>query len=87
MVVTAGLLHGFADRSTPTLIMLLVGVVALALTGGLTAVAFVKAIGVGFLGQPRTADAASAREVSHMMHVGMAILCLPCVILGVAPAW
>jgi hydrogenase-4 component B len=80
-----GLLHGFVDRSTSTLIVLLVGVVALALTGGLTAVAFVKAIGIGFLGQPRTRGAESAREVSRMMHVGMALLCLPCVTLGVAP--
>jgi formate hydrogenlyase subunit 3/multisubunit Na+/H+ antiporter MnhD subunit len=80
-----GLLHGFVDHSTPTLIVLLVGVVALALTGGLTAVAFVKVIGIGFLGQARTPAAASAREVSRTMHIGMAILCLPCVVLGLAP--
>jgi len=80
-----GLLHGFVDKSSPTLIVLLVGVVALALTGGLTAVAFVKAIGIGFLGQARSKGASSAHEVPRAMHFGMAILCIPCVVLGVAP--
>jgi formate hydrogenlyase subunit 3/multisubunit Na+/H+ antiporter MnhD subunit len=80
-----GLLHGFADKSSPTLIVLLVGVVALALTGGLTAVAFVKAIGIGFLGQARSTGAASAHEVPRAMQFGMGILCVPCVVLGVAP--
>jgi NADH:ubiquinone oxidoreductase subunit 5 (subunit L)/multisubunit Na+/H+ antiporter MnhA subunit len=80
-----GLLHGFVDHSTSTLIVLLVGVVALALTGGLTAVAFVKVFGIGFLGQARSAAAASAHEVPRTMQLGMAILCVPCVILGVAP--
>jgi len=80
-----GLLHGFVDKSSPTLIVLLVGVVALALTGGLTAVAFVKAFGIGFLGQARSTGAASAHEVPRAMQLGMAFLCIPCVPLGVAP--
>lgn len=84
-LVLQGLLHGFVDHSTLTLITLLVGVVALALTGGLTAAAFVKVIGVGFLGQPRTPGATSAREVSGAMHLGMAMLGVPCVVLGVVP--
>ena len=84
-LVLQGLLHGFADRSTSTLIVLLVGVVALALTGGLTAVAFVKVIGIGFLGQARSSAAASAHEVPRTMQVGMGILCVPCVVLGVVP--
>ncbi|HEV3188355.1 MAG TPA: proton-conducting transporter membrane subunit [Acidimicrobiales bacterium] len=84
-LVLQGLLHGFVDKSSLTLIVLLVGVVALALTGGLTAVAFVKVIGIGFLGQARSPGAASAREVPRAMHIGMAILCVPCVVLGVVP--
>lgn len=84
-LVLQGLLHGFVDHSTPTLIVLLMGVVSLALTGGLTAVAFVKVIGIGFLGQPRSPSAASAHEVSRTMLLGMGLLCLPCVVLGVAP--
>ncbi len=80
-----GMLHGFVDRSTSTDIGLLVGVAALALTGGLTAVAFVKALGIGFLGQARGEGAERAREVPASMGAAMALLGVPCVVLGVAP--
>lgn len=65
--------------------MLLAGVVALALTGGLTVVAFVKAFGIGFLGQPRSSGAREAHEVPRSMQAGMLMLAVPCVVLGVAP--
>jgi len=80
-----GLLHGFSDTSTATVIALLVGVVALALAAGLTAVAFVKALGIGFLGRPRTQGAAEAREVAPTMRLAMGILALPCLLLGLVP--
>jgi formate hydrogenlyase subunit 3/multisubunit Na+/H+ antiporter MnhD subunit len=80
-----GLLHGFVDRSTPTLIIMLLGIVALALTGGLTAVAFVKAFGIGFLGQPRSSGAANAVDVAPTMKIAMALLVLPSIVIGVVP--
>lgn len=80
-----GLLHGFGGQPGPTAVGLLAGVAALALTGGLTAAAFVKAFGIGFLGQPRTSGAAGAREVAPAMVVGTGILAVACVALGVAP--
>ena len=80
-----GLLHGFTDRSTPTLIIMLVGVVALALTGGLTAVAFVKAFGIGFLGQARSPGAANAVDVAPSMKIAMALLVIPSIVIGVVP--
>jgi formate hydrogenlyase subunit 3/multisubunit Na+/H+ antiporter MnhD subunit len=80
-----GLLHGFASPSAATEVALLVGVAALAVTGGLTATAFVKALGVGFLGQPRSEGARDAREVGPSMVAGMAFLAGGCVVLGVAP--
>jgi NADH:ubiquinone oxidoreductase subunit 5 (subunit L)/multisubunit Na+/H+ antiporter MnhA subunit len=79
------LLHGFAAHGAVTLVALLAGVAALALTGGLTAAAFVKALGVGFLGQPRSAGAANAHEVAPSMLAGMALLATPCLVIGVAP--
>ena len=57
-----GLLRGFSAHGAVTATALLAGVAALALTGGLTAAAFVKAFGIGFLGQPRTPGAAAAGE-------------------------
>jgi hydrogenase-4 component B len=84
-LVFESLLRGFATHSGPTLAMLLLGIAALALTGGLTAAAFVKAFGIGFLGQPRTAAAADAREVSLSMLVAMAVVASACVALGLFP--
>ena len=80
-----GLLHGFASRSAVTDATLLAGVAALAITGGLTATAFVKALGVGFLGQPRSERAGGAREVGPSMLAGMGLLAGGCVVLGVVP--
>jgi hydrogenase-4 component B len=79
------LLQGFAAHGTATLVALLAGVAALALTGGLTAAAFVKALGIGFLGQPRSDGAANAHEVAPLMVAGMALLAIPCLVIGVAP--
>jgi formate hydrogenlyase subunit 3/multisubunit Na+/H+ antiporter MnhD subunit len=80
-----GLLHGFSVASTPTVIVMLLGVIALALTGGLTAVAFVKAFGIGFLGQPRSPGVADAREVPLSMRMAMVWLVVPSVVIGVVP--
>jgi NADH:ubiquinone oxidoreductase subunit 5 (subunit L)/multisubunit Na+/H+ antiporter MnhA subunit len=79
------LLHGFAAHGAATLVALLAGVAALALTGGLTAAAFVKALGIGFLGQPRSIGATTAREVAPSMLAGMALLAVPCLVIGVVP--
>ncbi len=80
-----GLLRGFAAHSAATAAALLAGVAALALAGGLTAAAFVKALGIGFLGQPRTPGAAAAREAPPAMLAGTALLAVPCLALGVVP--
>jgi hydrogenase-4 component B len=78
-------LRGFSAHSAATATALLAGVAALALTGGLTAAAFVKAFGIGFLGQPRTPSASAAAEVTPAMVAGMALLAVPCVVLGAVP--
>jgi len=80
-----GLLHGFAGHSGATAVALLVGVAALAITGGLTAAAFVKVLGVGFLGQPRSKSAADAEEVGLSMLGGMALLAALCIVIGIVP--
>ncbi len=79
------LLHGLPTSSTAVAVAVPVGVGALALTGGLTAAAFVKAIGVGFLGRPRSEGAATAHEVPHTMQFGAGLLAAACVVLGVGP--
>lgn len=79
------LLHGLAVSSTGVAVAVPIAVAALALTGGLTAAAFVKAMGIGFLGRPRSQEAARAGEVPRTMRFGAGLLAAACVVLGVAP--
>ncbi len=85
MAAAAGLPARLSAHSAATATALLAGVAALALTGGLTAAAFVKAFGIGFLGQPRTPAAAAAGEAAPAMVAGTALLAVPCLVLGVIP--
>jgi hydrogenase-4 component B len=84
-VLLEGLLHGFSDRTTASLVVVLIAIAALALTGGLTAAAFVKAFGVGFLGRARSDGANAGREAALSMLVAMAVLALPSFLLGLVP--
>ena len=79
------MLHGLPSSDPSLAIALPIGVGVLALTGGLTALTFVKAIGVGLLGQPRSEPAAQAGEVPRSMWVGAGTLAGFCVVFGVAP--
>ena len=58
----------------------------LALAAALAAAVFVRAYGIVFLGRPRTAQAATAREVDRPMRAGLAVLAASCVLLGVLPS-
>ncbi|MDB5059960.1 MAG: formate hydrogenlyase subunit 3/multisubunit Na+/H+ antiporter, MnhD subunit, partial [Chloroflexi bacterium] len=59
--------------------------VMLGLSGALAAVCFVKAVGITFLGQPRSAAAASAVEVGGLERFGAVLLACCCVLLGLVP--
>jgi len=59
----------------------------LALSAALAAACFVKAFGVTFLGRPRTAAAAQAREVDRFSLAAMVILAALCVLAGVLPGF
>jgi hydrogenase-4 component B len=58
----------------------------LALSAALAAVCFVKAFGIAFLGRPRSAAAAEAREVGATMKAAMVALAALCVAVGIAPS-
>jgi formate hydrogenlyase subunit 3/multisubunit Na+/H+ antiporter MnhD subunit len=79
------LIHGVNLGGTAGDVAIPVAVAALALTAGLTIVAFVKAAGVGFLGRPRSTGADDAVEVAVSMRVGLGLLAGMCVVAGVAP--
>jgi hydrogenase-4 component B len=79
------LLQGFG--TTPSLLRLMFPLsgAMLALTGALAAACFVKAFGITFLAQPRSAGAERAREVAPTMLAGQGILAAACVFLGLFP--
>lgn len=79
------LLQGFGSTDSLWRLMFPLGGAMLALTGALAAACFVKAFGISFLAQPRSAAAASACEVSRSMIWGMAVLGSACVALGLLP--
>ncbi len=56
----------------------------LGLIGGLAVACFVKAFGIVFLGEPRTADAAHAHEADRLMRVAMIALAAGCVVMAAA---
>ena len=66
-------------------ILSILGTAALAMTGALALVCFVKLIGIGFLGIPRTEAAENAKEVPLPMNLGMAFLAVLCFAAGIFP--
>jgi len=57
-------------------------IVALALIGGLAAACFAKAYGIAFLGEPRSPQAAAAREARPTMILPMLVLAAACLTVG-----
>lgn len=60
---------------------------ALALVGGLALACFTKAVGVAFLGRPRSKSAQNARECTPLMTAAQGLLASACAALGLASPW
>lgn len=77
----------FRAAQTPEALRLAVlGIPSLALIGALALACFAKVAGVVFLGQARSAAAATAHEVRPALLVPIFALVTACVVLGVAPS-
>ncbi len=88
-VLLQGLIHSVSEgvaASPVVAVSIPVAVGVVALTAGLGVATFVKAFGVGFLAQPRSAAAATATESPVPMRVGMGVAAASCAVLAVAPA-
>ncbi|UWE11082.1 proton-conducting transporter transmembrane domain-containing protein [Actinacidiphila bryophytorum] len=79
------LVHGFAVPGAATAVVLPVAVAVIALSAGLAAAVFVKALGVGFFARPRSEPAARAAESPPAMLAGMGLLAAACAVLALAP--
>lgn len=85
-LVFQGLFQGFRLPGHLAGVLIVVAAAALGLTAGLAILAFARAFGVGFLGMPRSRQAASASERGQPI-AGPGILAAACVALGVGAPW
>ncbi|WP_043262693.1 proton-conducting transporter membrane subunit [Streptomyces sp. CT34] len=79
------LIHGLAVPGVAVAVVLPLSVALIALSAGIAAAAFVKALGVGFFARPRSMQAGSAREAPPLMLAGMVLLAVLTVALAVVP--
>ena len=77
---------GLFSDSVCLIVLSTVILIILALTGGLAAAAFAKAIGAVFCGEPRSEKAANAHDVPLFMNIPILVLfLLSCVLLFILP--
>ncbi|WP_217562081.1 proton-conducting transporter membrane subunit [Streptomyces sp. GbtcB6] len=79
------LIHGLQVPGVAPAVVLPVAVALIALSAGLAAAVFVKALGVGFFARPRSEKAAKAKESPPLMLAGMGLLAAACVALALVP--
>lgn len=75
----------FREAFAPIPVMVL-GVPALGLVGGMAAITFVKLYGMVYLGASRSEEAAHPHELPRVMLIPMGILALLCLVGGMVPA-
>ncbi|MFF7469094.1 proton-conducting transporter membrane subunit [Streptomyces sp. NPDC008092] len=79
------LIHGLAVPGVAVAVVLPLSVALIALSAGIAAAVFVKALGVGFFARPRSPQAASAKEAPLPMLAAMTLLGAGCAALALVP--
>ncbi|WP_089107195.1 proton-conducting transporter transmembrane domain-containing protein [Streptomyces hyaluromycini] len=79
------LIHGLAVPGVAVAVVLPLSVALIALSAGIAAAVFVKALGVGFFARPRSTQAAAAKEAPRLMLAAMALLGAGCAALALVP--
>ncbi|MEU6201313.1 proton-conducting transporter membrane subunit [Streptomyces sp. NPDC047061] len=79
------LIHGLVVPGVAVAVVLPLSVALIALSAGIAAAAFVKALGVGFFARPRSPQAAAAKEAPRLMLAAMALLGAGCAALALVP--
>ncbi len=79
------MIHGLAVPGVTTAVVLPLAVAVIALSAGLAAAVFVKALGVGFFARPRSEQATAATESPPFMLGGMGLLAALCAALALVP--
>lgn len=86
-VLLQALLHGAPARSDFVSIAMPAAVAVVALATGLALMTFVKAFGIGFLGNPRSARARDARESRRSMRLAMVLSAAAVLAVGLVPGF
>ncbi len=82
-----GLLRaGAASASAASALVAYLTVASLALVGAIAAISFTRIAGVALLGEPRSPEAAAAREVGPSGWMPLALLAAGCLLFGLFPA-
>ncbi|MFF0474813.1 proton-conducting transporter membrane subunit [Streptomyces sp. NPDC004284] len=79
------LIHGLEVPGVDVAIVLPLAVALIALSAGIAAAVFVKALGVAFFARPRGKGAARAQESPPLMLAGMGLLAVACAGLALVP--
>ncbi|WP_326719019.1 MULTISPECIES: proton-conducting transporter membrane subunit [unclassified Streptomyces] len=79
------LIHGLEVPGVAPAVVLPVAIALIALSAGIAAAVFVKALGVGFFARPRSEPAARAQESPPWMLAGMGLLAAGCAGLALVP--
>jgi hydrogenase-4 component B len=85
-LIYLGAFRGGATLPAAGAVAALIALPALALIGGLALACFVRAVGVAFLGEPRSDHARHAHEVGPAMRAPMLAAALACLAIGLWPA-
>ncbi|PLX48147.1 MAG: hydrogenase [Desulfobulbaceae bacterium] len=79
-----GAFHGINNQRF-SFILAILAIVSLAVIGGLATACFTKVVGLAFLGEPRTEQAARATEAAWGMGLVMIVMAAACLVMGVVP--
>ena len=82
-MIYAGAFHGLQSLDSFEAVPAIIAIIALALMGGFAVVCFTRALGIVFLGQPRSTQAAQAHESKAAMLWPMAVLAALCALIGI----
>ena len=77
----------YDSKGTFSVLAAVIVIIALALIGGLALACFTKAAGIVFTGEPRTRDAATAKESGMFMAISMVIPAVLCLCIGLFSPW
>ncbi|MBW6520168.1 MAG: hydrogenase [Desulfoarculaceae bacterium] len=79
-----GAFHGISNQRIPFILAIL-AIISLAVIGGLAGACFTKVVGLAFLGEPRTDNAAQATEAGSSMTKVMIVLAIASLVIGIVP--